>query len=61
MRRILAVLAGIALAAAAPAGADFRLDGAPAQGALVRGEAPAGAVTLSLDGKPVPLAADGRS
>lgn len=60
MKRLLALLAGIALVAVAPTGADFRLDGAARQGALMRGEAPAGTVALSLDGKPVPLAADGR-
>jgi hypothetical protein len=54
----------IAIAAAGwqpPAEAPaIRLDGAPAQGALVRGTAPAGTVALTLDGAPVPLAADGR-
>lgn len=45
------------LAADAPA---FRLEGAPVQGALIRGIAPAGTVALTLDGREVPLAADGR-
>jgi murein DD-endopeptidase MepM/ murein hydrolase activator NlpD len=45
------------LAAAAPA---FRLEGSPAQGALIRGTAPAGTVALTLDGRDVPFAADGR-
>jgi murein DD-endopeptidase MepM/ murein hydrolase activator NlpD len=45
------------LAADAPA---FRLEGAPVQGALIRGTAPAGTVALTLDGREVPLAADGR-
>ena len=49
------------LAAAAPGAAQqFRLSGAPAQGALVRGTAPAGTVALTLDGRDVPLAPDGR-
>ena len=38
----------------------LRVDGAPAQGALVRGTAPPGTVALSLDGRAVPLAPDGR-
>jgi murein DD-endopeptidase MepM/ murein hydrolase activator NlpD len=42
-----------------PAGV-FRLLGAPRQGALVRARAPAGTVALALDGRPVPLAPDGR-
>lgn len=54
----------LALAALiAPAAADipsFRLDGAPIQGALVRGTAPPGTVALTLDGREVPLAPDGR-
>jgi len=45
------------LAAQAPA---FSIDGAPAQGALIRGTAPAGTVALTLDGREVPLAPDGR-
>jgi len=50
-------LALLLLAAAAPA---FRLEGSPVQGALIRGTAPAGTVALTLDGRDVPLAADGR-
>ena len=38
----------------------FRLDGALAQGALVRGVAPPGTQALTLEGRPVPLAPDGR-
>jgi len=50
--------AALLLAAAqAPA---FSLDGIPAQGALIRGRAPAGTTALTADGRPVPLAADGR-
>jgi murein DD-endopeptidase MepM/ murein hydrolase activator NlpD len=37
----------------------IRLLDAPAQGALVRGMAPAGTISLSLDGRPVRLAANG--
>ena len=55
------VVAAALLAAAAPAaGQQFQLSGAPAQGALLRGTAPPGTVTLSLDGRDVPLAPDGR-
>ena len=42
------------------AGPAIRIDGAPRQGGLVRGVAPEGTVALSLDGRAVPLAADGR-
>ena len=38
----------------------FRLEGPAAQGKLVRGLAPTDTVALTLDGIPVPLAADGR-
>jgi hypothetical protein len=39
----------------------INVDGAPAQGALLRGTAPAGTVALTLDGRPVPLAPTGAS
>jgi murein DD-endopeptidase MepM/ murein hydrolase activator NlpD len=52
-----AALLGCVGAADAP---SFHLSGTPVQGALVRGSAPAGTVALSLDGREVPLAADGR-
>ncbi|WP_423228922.1 M23 family metallopeptidase [Sphingomonas jatrophae] len=39
---------------------SFGLRGALSQGGLVLGTAPAGTVTLRLDGQPVPLAPDGR-
>jgi murein DD-endopeptidase MepM/ murein hydrolase activator NlpD len=46
---------------AAPACAQqFHLSGTPAQGALVRGTAPADTIGLTLDGRDVPLAPDGR-
>lgn len=50
------------LAAALLAGAtpEFQLSGAPVQGGLIRGTAPPNSVALSLDGRDVPLAPDGR-
>ena len=54
---MIAALALLLLAAPAP---SFALEGAPAQGALIRGRAPAGTAALTLDGRPVPLAPDGR-
>jgi murein DD-endopeptidase MepM/ murein hydrolase activator NlpD len=54
-------LAAALLATAVPATAQqFQLSGAPVQGGLIRGAAPPGTVSLSLDGRDVPLAADGR-
>lgn len=56
-----ACLVAALIVAAGPATAQrFQLSGAPVQGALVRGAAPAGTVALTLDGRSVPLAADGR-
>ena len=56
---VLAAAAALSLSAAAPIAApDFSIRGAPGQGSLVYGSAPAGTVALSLDGKPVPLAPD---
>jgi hypothetical protein len=62
MRLWLAAAAPLFLGAGQPSAptADLRVDGVLQQGALVRGAAPAGTVELSLDGRPVPLAADGR-
>ena len=40
--------------------AELRIEGEPEQGALVRGTAPAGTVALTLDGRDVPRAPDGR-
>ena len=40
--------------------AGISLDGEPAQGALLRGTAPAGTVALTLDGVDIPVAPDGR-
>ncbi|HEY0042922.1 MAG TPA: M23 family metallopeptidase [Allosphingosinicella sp.] len=47
-----------AAAQVAPSG-GIRLMGVPTQGALLKGQAPAGTEELTLDGKPVPRAADG--
>ena len=52
------LLAAAALLIAADPG--LRLEGEPAQGSLLRGTAPPGATALTLDGRPVPLAPDGR-
>lgn len=52
-------LAALLLAGAAPP-AEIRLHGAPAQGSLVRGQAPPGTRALALDGESVPMAPDGR-
>ena len=46
--------AGSVQAQAGPA-SDVLLEGAPQQGALLRGTAPAGTGSLTLDGKPVPV------
>lgn len=54
--RSLAVAAAL-LAAPGPA---ITVEGAPAQGALLRGSAPAGTVALSLDGRRIAVAGDGR-
>jgi hypothetical protein len=55
------VCAAALAAAAVPAGAaQFQFSGRPVQGALLRGTAPAGTISLSLDGRDVPLAADRR-
>ena len=52
-----AALLGCVAAADVP---ELRLDGPPLQGALRHGVAPPGTVALTLDGRPVPLAPDGR-
>jgi murein DD-endopeptidase MepM/ murein hydrolase activator NlpD len=59
-RFCLAVAAALLAAAGPTAAPQFQLSGAPVQGGLVRGTAPAGTVALALDGRAVPLAADGR-
>jgi hypothetical protein len=45
---------------ARPLASAFSLQGAPQQGALLRGVAPPGTAELTLDGKPVPLSSDRR-
>ncbi len=50
----------LALAAAPVAPAGILLEGEAVQGGRLRGQAPAGAVSLSLDGNPIPVAPDGR-
>jgi murein DD-endopeptidase MepM/ murein hydrolase activator NlpD len=60
---MLAALVSGSLAAAAavqPARPDFVLEGQARQGSLLRGSAPSGTVSLTLDGAEVPLAPDGR-
>ena len=49
-----------ASAAASAAAGPLSLSRAPRQGDLVYGQVPPGTVALELDGKPVPIAADGR-
>jgi murein DD-endopeptidase MepM/ murein hydrolase activator NlpD len=62
MARFSLVLPAMALlASAAPAQeADFRLSRPAEQGALLRGTAPPGSIALDVNGRPVPLAPDGR-
>ncbi|WP_375395840.1 M23 family metallopeptidase [uncultured Sphingomonas sp.] len=71
MRRIAAMALGIAIVIAAPAAGQsaapaagqsdaFHWTGTTTQGGLIGGTAPAGTVTLTLDGKPVMLAPDRR-
>jgi murein DD-endopeptidase MepM/ murein hydrolase activator NlpD len=50
--------AAVPAALTAVAAPRFALDGAPAQGGVVRGIAPPGTVSLALDGQAVPLDAD---
>ena len=58
-----AFVAAVLLAAATPAVAQvsqFHLSGPAVQGGLIRGTVPAGTTSLSLEGRDVPLAPDGR-
>lgn len=58
---VLPVAAALAGAAQLPApGAAVRLHDSAVQGGLARATAPAGTVAVTLDGREVPLAADGR-
>ena len=59
MTPVATVLLAAAAQAAAPAAA-IEIEGQAVQGALLRGRAPAGAVSVSVGGAPVPLAPDGR-
>ncbi len=56
----LAALALLAMAAPPGESGRFSLAGSPVQGGLITGTAPAGAVSIALDGKEVKLARDGR-
>jgi len=58
LARLLLALA--ALLAAPSGGPQFHLSGSPIQGGVLRGSAPEGTVRLSLDGREIPLSADGR-
>ncbi|WP_174287226.1 M23 family metallopeptidase [Sphingomonas bacterium] len=63
MRRIAAAPLGIAIVIAVPAAGQsdaFHWTGTTTQGGLISGTAPAGTVSLTLDGKPVMLAPDRR-
>lgn len=60
MARLLVAAAAMLGCVAAADEPQFRLDGPALQGALRRGVAPPGVVALSLDGRDVPLAPDGR-
>nr|WP_315472140.1 M23 family metallopeptidase [uncultured Sphingomonas sp.] len=67
MRRWLAVAlaasgaTGVALAQTPPAtSAAFRWNGVPTQGGLIAGQAPVGTISVTLDGKPLTVAPDGR-
>jgi hypothetical protein len=55
-----ALLLSAAAAAPAQQQAGIMLEGPLVQGGLVHGTAPAGTVAVTLDGRPVPLAPDGR-
>ncbi len=55
-----APIAVTAVAVSAQEQSGFILEGQLAQGALIHGRAPAGTSTLVLDGRPVPVAPDGR-
>jgi murein DD-endopeptidase MepM/ murein hydrolase activator NlpD len=60
MKAVAAAILLALTAAVQPPEAGLRLVDPPAQGALVRGFAPAGTLSLSLDGRPVQVAPDGR-
>ncbi len=60
MRWAAPLLATVSLIAAAQPGATISIPATASQGALLTGTAPAGATALTLDGQPVPVAADWR-
>ena len=60
MRLVALAASLLLLAAAQQPGSAIRLTGNAAQAGLMRGVAPPGTVALDLDGRPVPLAPDGR-
>lgn len=62
MMKLAALAASLLLLGAAAQQPEpaIRLTGNAAQASLIRGVAPAGTVALTLDGRPVPLARDGR-
>jgi murein DD-endopeptidase MepM/ murein hydrolase activator NlpD len=55
-----ALAAAAILLIAADQDPAIRIEGAPTQGALLRGTAPPGTVALTVDGRDAPLAPDGR-
>ena len=55
-----APLAPVPAAPPPPSYSDFSLAGEPVQGGLVTGTAPSGVTALTLDGKAIPFAPDGR-
>jgi murein DD-endopeptidase MepM/ murein hydrolase activator NlpD len=58
--RLLVAAAALIGCVAATEAPSFRLDAPPVQGSLRRGVAPTGTVALTIDGRDVPLAPDGR-
>jgi hypothetical protein len=56
---LLLALPAASQVATPPAPASLLLEGTAQQGALLRGRAPPGTIEIKLDGKPVPLSADG--
>lgn len=57
---VLGVAPGVAQQAPVAALPAFRWTGSPTQGGLIAGTAPAGAIAVTLDGKPLDIAPDGR-
>lgn len=59
-RPLLRLAAAAVLLAAQAHAPQFQLSGSPVQGGLLRGSAPEGTVRLTMDGREIPLAPDGR-